>query len=134
MQKVQETAVELYRYTKGDPRIFEQYMGMGETAEPGCGDVLRIYLSTRREVITEIGYTINESACRTSKVCAAAACALAKDKPVLEAYLIRAADIAAQVGDLPEEGLHCAQMAELSLKRAIIHYAGSRGKAAQNNP
>lgn len=109
-----------------DADIFTSYQGMGEAVEPSCGDVTRIYLRTRREVITEIDFTITETACLTAKVCVAAACKLAKDKPVMEAYLVDKDAVAAEVGGLPPESIHCAIMAELALKRAIVNYSQNR--------
>lgn len=118
----------LYQYTpKGQSEgIFDDYTGMGEATEPECGDVLCIYIRTRREIITEIGYTISNGACTTSKVCAAVVCNLALNKPVMEAYLVDADQIAGEIGDIPQAGKHCAMMAELSLKRAIVNYAKNR--------
>lgn len=110
------------------------YQGMGETTEPGCGDVMRFYISTRREIITEISYTITESACWPVKACAAYTASIAKDKPVMEAYLINREQISEFFGGLDKEHVHCAIMAELTLKRAIIDYVKKRNEAiaAQN--
>lgn len=118
--------MELYYYTTGSENIFEDYMGMGETVEPDCKDVLKVFITTKREVITEIGFSINQSSCQTSKMCAQVACTLVHNKPVMEAYLLKASDIAEKMGGLPAEKMHCAIMAELSLKRAIVNYAKTK--------
>ena len=85
--------------------------------------MMEIYIKTRREVITEIGYTITDSACPPVKACASIATKLALGKPVLEAYLVNEGQIAEEAGGLEGEYRHCAIMAELTLKRAITDYA-----------
>ena len=41
----------------GEPELF---LGRGEAREPGCGDVLAMFVDTRREIITECRFTITE--------------------------------------------------------------------------
>ena len=100
----------------GEPEIF---LGRGEAREPGCGDVLAMFVDTRREIITECRFTITESACPPLKACAARAAELAVGKPVMEAYLISAAALSEFFGGLEQESIHCAQMAEIALKRTL---------------
>ena len=45
----------------------ESWEATGRAAEPNCGDELVYYLSTKRDVVTEISYTITESACPPAK-------------------------------------------------------------------
>lgn len=106
----------------------EDCQGQSEVREPGCEDVLRMYLKTRREMITEIRYTITESACPPARACAALAASLALGKPVMEAYLIDADQLSHFFGELPKESYHCALMAEIGLKKAIQNYAARRQK------
>ncbi len=109
--------------------LLEQAQGRGSCREPECGDELIITIKTKREIITEIGYTITESACPPMKACAAAAAELAKDKAVLEAYLLTKDNIAEAVGGLDKENIHCAMMAEIALKQAILDYTKRREAA-----
>ncbi len=102
--------------------------GQSEVREPGCEDVLRFYLKTNREIITEIRYTITESACPPARACAALAASLALDKPVMEAYLVNADQLSRFFGELPKESYHCALMAEIGLKKALQDYAARRQK------
>lgn len=95
----------------------------GRCEEPDCGDVMEVGFKTLREIITDIGYTITDTACPPMKACAAIAAGLAAGKPVMEAYLIDKDAIAAEAGGLDAENMHCAMMAELSLKRAIVDYS-----------
>lgn len=104
----------------------EDCQGRSLVREPGCGDVMCMYLKTRREIITEISYTVTETACPPVKACAALAAELALNKPVLEAYLISADKLSSYFGQLPKESYHCALMAEIALKKAVKDYVSHR--------
>lgn len=116
----------IYSDKKEQQKKPEQFQGMGQVREPGCGDELSMYISTRREIITECSFTITDTACPPLKACAALAAELALGKPVMEAYLISAGELAAFFGGLPKESMHCAQMAELALKQTLKDYAVKR--------
>ena len=104
----------------------ENCHGSSLVKEPGCGDEMRVYLRTHREIITEISYTVTETACPPVKACAALAAELALNKPVMEAYLISADRLSSQLGQLPRESYHCALMAENAMKKAIKDYVSQR--------
>lgn len=107
-------------------KLPENIDGIGSVKEPNCGDVLTVAISTKREIITEIGYNITKEACPPVYACASCAAILAKGKAVMEAYLITAKDIEkllSEDGELNKEHIHCAQMAELALKNAIVDHA-----------
>lgn len=107
----------------------EEWQGRGEVREPGCDDILEITLKTRREVVTEIRYTITEKACRPVKACAALAVEMALGKPVMEAYLICADRLSEFFGGLNRESYHCALMAEIAVKKAVKDYVSRRNAA-----
>lgn len=108
--------------------IPQTYMGTGTCEDPSCRDVLQFYISAEREIITSISYTITHTSCFPSKACAEAAAGLAAGRPVMEAYTIGSAAIAKALGGLEDSYIHCAMMAELALKRAVVDYAGKRQK------
>lgn len=115
-----------YSERTAEAREPEQFMGMGEMIEPGCKDVLRIYISAQREIITECSFTVTSDACPPLKACAARMAEAARGKTVMEAYLIRAAQLSEFFGGLSRESLHCAQMAEIAMKLALRDYAANR--------
>lgn len=100
--------------------------GMSRVQEPGCKDEMCMYLKTHREIITEIRFTITDSACPPVKACGALAAEMALNKPVMEAYLIDADRLSQGLGGLPKESMHCAMMAEIALKKAIKDYVLKR--------
>lgn len=62
------------------------------------------------------------------KACAARVAECALGKPVMEAYLINAAQLSEFFGGLEKESIHCAQMAEIGLKRTLQDYAVKRAE------
>lgn len=119
---------EIYKYAKvtdfnGLP---EGFTASGKIIEPGCEDELIIAFKTKREVITDIGFELSEDACGTARACANVMMELAKDQPVMVAYTLNHEDIAKVVSDdgiLDKEHVHCAMMAELALKKAIVDHS-----------
>ncbi len=101
--------------------------GCGEAEEINCHDRLRICLTVnQRQIVTEAGYDVTEEACPTLYASAAAAVALALGKPVLAAYAVSHTDIGSlfsDCGTLDIGHVHCAIMAELALKRAVVDYS-----------
>lgn len=112
------------------PHIPEDYNGMGQVQEPNCSDLLTIYLTVNpRAMVVDSGYTLTETACATVRAAAAVAVSLAKDTPIMAAYTVTAGDIAKAFSDdgvLDKAHRHCAQMAELALKKAVLNYSQNR--------
>lgn len=110
-------------------RVPNHYNGRGEAHEPNCNDKMVIYITVNeRKMIVDSGFELTEGACATVRAAAAVATRLAKDTPVLSAYTITAAQIAAELtddGELDKEHLHCALMAELATKRAVVDYSST---------
>ena len=104
----------------------EECMATGSCEDPSCRDELTYYFSAEREMIRSISYTITETSCFPSKACAETAAALVSGRPVMEAYTIDSSAIAKALGGLDTEYMHCAMMAELALKRAVLDYARKR--------
>lgn len=104
----------------------EDYHGKGECKEPECEDLLTIYIKADRQLITEIGFTITETACSPAVASASIATILAKGKPVMAAYIISKEDIMKELsddGNMDKEHIHCAMMAEIALKRAVVDFS-----------
>lgn len=105
--------------------------GCGEATEINCRDLLRISLTVnQRQIVTAAGYSVTKSACSALYASAAAAVSLALGKPALAAYAVSLEDIGALLsddGELDKAHIHCALMAELALKRAVVNYSSRRG-------
>ena len=107
----------------------ENYNAKGSVKEPNCSDELTVYLRVNaRQFIEAAGFELTPSACDTTRACAVKCCELAQKQPVLAAYMVNADAIAAALdegGEPDREHVHCAQMAELALKRAVLDYSRS---------
>lgn len=107
-------------------RIPENWNAMGEIHEPSCDDVLKIYLEVNsRHFIEDAGFELTETACAPAVAAAWIAVNMAKEKPVLAAYTVKATEIGFDMTDdgvLDKEHVHCVQMAELALKKAVLDY------------
>ncbi|MDL2317797.1 iron-sulfur cluster assembly scaffold protein [Eubacteriales bacterium OttesenSCG-928-A19] len=124
--------VTAYAQRAGEYPLPDAPHAVGRVEEPSCKDELVMGFRTHREIVTEIGFTLTPSACPPLFACATTVVELVKGKPVLEAFLLKTADIAAVLstdGILDAEHVHCALMAELALKRMITAYSEKK-KAA----
>lgn len=113
-----------------ESRIPDRYNGMGQMKEPNCSDIMTIYLTVNpRAMVVDSGFSLTPGACATVYAAAGVAADLARNQPVLAAYTIDAAAIAGQLSDdgrLDKEHLHCAIMAEMALKKAVVDYSQGR--------
>ena len=82
-----------------------------------CGDTMEISLQFKD------GRVCNSSAwtngCSVSKMCVEAAAMLARNRQIDEIEKINMLTIMEQIGQLPDTHLHCAQLAETTLLRAV---------------
>jgi len=86
-----------------------------------CGDSMEMYLRVKNDTITEC--TFQTDGCGTTVVCGSVATELAVGKSLIEALgAVSAAEILRVLGGLPEESVHCAQLAAETLRRALADY------------
>lgn len=86
-----------------------------------CGDSMEMYLRVKNDTITEC--TFQTDGCGTTVVCGSVATELAVGKSLIEALgAVSAAEILRILGGLPEESIHCAQLASETLRRALADY------------
>ena len=89
-----------------------------------CGDTMEISLQFKD------GRVCNSSAwtngCSVSKMCVETATMLARNRQISEIQKINMMTIMEEIGQLPETHLHCAQLAETTLLKAIENYLGKQ--------
>jgi nitrogen fixation protein NifU and related proteins len=85
-----------------------------------CGDTMEIALQFNEGRVA--GTHCWTNGCSVSKSCVEAAAMLARNKTALELLSINMTTIMDVIGQLPETHLHCAQLAEITLRRAIEDY------------
>jgi nitrogen fixation NifU-like protein len=85
-----------------------------------CGDNMEMWLKARNGIVKGISFWTD--GCVATIACGSIATELAKDKTLGEALTISAEVIVKNLGGLPEDHIHCAGLASLTLKKVIIEY------------
>jgi len=85
-----------------------------------CGDSIDIYLSIQNHVIGGIGQIPH--GCIYTVACGSAVSQLVHGKHLEDALKVTPGDVAAELGGLPEDHMHCASLAVNTLGEAIDDY------------
>ena len=85
-----------------------------------CGDNMEMWLKASDGIVKDV--TFWTDGCGATIACGSMATELAKGKTLGEAIAINAEVIARSLGGLPDDHAHCAGLASLTLKKAIIEY------------
>jgi NifU-like protein involved in Fe-S cluster formation len=85
-----------------------------------CGDTMEIGLKFKDGRVEQTHHWTN--GCSFSKHCVEAAAGLAHAKTIGQLHKINMVVIMDVVGQLPETHLHCAQLAEITLRRSVENY------------
>ncbi|MCK4221283.1 MAG: iron-sulfur cluster assembly scaffold protein [Dehalococcoidia bacterium] len=100
--------------------------GFGRVTGP-CGDTMEIYLKARNGRITNA--TFWTDGCGPSIASGSMVTELVRGKSIAEVQRITQADILSALGGLPEESVHCAVLAENTLRKGIRDYLSFRNEA-----
>ena len=90
-----------------------------------CGDTMEIGLRFAGDRVEKTRYW--SDGCSISKQCVEAAGMIAQGKNLEELKKINMMDVMDLVGQLPDSHLHCAQLAETTLQRAVADYVAKQG-------
>ncbi len=86
-----------------------------------CGDTMEMFLKMKNDVIRQC--TFHTDGCGTTIACGSVATELALGKTFTHALAsVSASEILEKLGGLPEEDIHCAQLAAETLRRALADY------------
>jgi NifU-like protein involved in Fe-S cluster formation len=104
------------------------YLGNSQLENPdgracvtgSCNDTMEISLQFRGDRVANSSFWSN--GCAISKQCIEAVTTMALGKTVLELKQITMDTIMDEVGKLPDTHVHCAQLAEMTLHKAVENY------------
>lgn len=94
--------------------------GIGEVGNPSCGDIMRIYLKVKDDVIQDAKF--KTFGCGAAIATSSMVTEMVKGKPVLEALKISNEAVAKALDGLPPIKMHCSNLAADALQEAIKDY------------
>jgi nitrogen fixation protein NifU and related proteins len=93
---------------------------VGEEGNMKCGDVMRIYIKVKDDIITDIKFLTY--GCVAAIASTDALCETAKGKTLDEAEKLTWKDVVDSLGDVPSIKVHCSVMGIDALKDAVKKY------------
>jgi nitrogen fixation protein NifU and related proteins len=110
--------------------------GFGTVGNPACGDIMAVYIKVKKskgkEIISDIKF--ETLGCAAAIATSSMVTEMAKGKSLDDAFKISRHNVADELQGLPPAKMHCSNLAEGALKRAIEDYrskAGSKAKAPE---
>ncbi|TRZ91835.1 MAG: iron-sulfur cluster assembly scaffold protein [Methanosarcinales archaeon] len=127
IEKLQRNVNEQERmiFSKKVIKEYNNPKNIGKMAQPDafailtgwCGDTMEIYLKMEHETVANI--TFMTDGCGSTIACGSMLTSMVKGKSLDEAEAITEDDLIAALEGLPEENLHCAHLAIITLRDAL---------------
>ena len=107
--------------------------GFGTVGNPRCGDIMTVYIKVKKlknkEIISDIKF--ETLGCAAAIATSSMVTEMAKGKNLDDAFKITRQDVADELEGLPPLKMHCSNLAEGALKRAIEDYRSKAGSKAK---
>lgn len=94
--------------------------GIGQVGNPVCGDIMKMYLKIKNNVITDVKF--KTFGCGAAVATSSMATELIMGKTLEEALEISNKTVAEALNGLPPIKMHCSNLAEQAIKAAIDDY------------
>ena len=101
--------------------------GIGEVGNAKCGDLMRMYIKVKDDVITDCKF--NTFGCGSAIATSSMATELIKDKPISEALELSNKAVVEALDGLPAHKIHCSVLAEEAVRAAVKDYYDKNGIA-----
>ncbi len=105
----------------------EDASGIGEVGNPQCGDVMRIYLKIKDNIIEDAKF--KTFGCGAAIATSSMATEMVQGKTIEEAVKITNKVVADALGGLPPVKMHCSVLAEEALEAALTDYFKKQGES-----
>ncbi len=99
---------------------------IGEVGNPRCGDIMRMYIKVKENIITDIKF--KTFGCGAAVATSSMVTEMVKGKNINEALEITNKQVAEALDGLPPVKMHCSNLAEAGIKAAIDDYYKKNGK------
>lgn len=99
--------------------------GIGEVGNAKCGDIMRIYLKIKDDIIEDVKF--ETFGCGSAIASSSMATEMVKGKPLSEALQLSNKAVAEALDGLPAHKLHCSVLAEEAIRDAIRDYYEKNG-------
>ena len=104
--------------------IIENADGVGEAGNAKCGDIMKIYLKIKDEIIEDIKF--ETFGCGSAIASSSMATEMIKGRSVSEALELTNKAVAEALDGLPAYKMHCSLLAEEAIKAAIDDYLSKK--------
>ena len=94
--------------------------GVGQVGNAKCGDIMKMYLKIRDNVIQDVKF--ETFGCGSAIASSSMATEMIKGKTIDEALAVTNRQVVDALGGLPAHKLHCSVLAEESIKAAVKNY------------
>ena len=105
--------------------VIEDADGVGEVGNAKCGDIMKIYLKIKDNIIEDVKF--ETFGCGSAIASSSMATELIKGKPVSEALELTNKAVVEALDGLPAHKLHCSVLAEEAIKAALKDYYDKNG-------
>jgi nitrogen fixation protein NifU and related proteins len=95
---------------------------VGKVGNPSCGDVLKLTLEVKGDIIEDIKF--QTFGCAAAIATSSMLTTIAKGKTIEEAKKITNQDVSKALGELPPIKMHCSNLAADALQKAIGDWEG----------
>ena len=99
--------------------------GVGQVGNAKCGDIMKMYLKIRDNVIQDVKF--ETFGCGSANASSSMATEMIKGKTIDQALAVTNRQVVDALGGLPAHKLHCSVLAEESIKSAIKDYYDRHG-------
>ena len=108
--------------------VIEDADGVGEVGNAKCGDIMKIYLKIKDDIIDDVKF--ETFGCGSAIASSSMATELIKGKPVSEAMTLTNKAVAEALDGLPDYKMHCSVLAEEAIQSALEDWLRKTGEAA----
>ena len=111
--------------------VIENADGVGEVGNAKCGDIMKIYLKIKDDIITDVKF--ETFGCGSAIASSSIATEMIKGKSIADTLALTNKEVVEALGGLPTHKLHCSVLAEEAIKSAIKDYYDKNGISYNKN-